>query len=394
MESVKVKFNGDIRRRSIPANLPLAHFHQELIMLFGASLPEYTLQTVLPGNKFVNITTEEEWKRVLTEFQRPTLSIEIVPRVIEPIPVPEKSNVAREQLQTFFEETLPEAIAEGSNGIKNFVETFSATMTNVFGTVMENSQQFPEVSQGITQFASKVKEAVDGVLGTIPNLSPNVSSDVKHSAVCDHCNKNVTGIRYKCSICPDFDLCEICEALENVHDPTHVFFKIKNPELNVDDFFVLDAKYEFKFIRDISVSDKALVQAGACFTKTWLIQNSGDVAWPRGTKVQFVGGKQFSQTQQVLLPALRPKEQIEVSVDMQAPTTPGLHTSFWNVFFPGGVSKGPERLWCCIMVPDLFPYQQELKQILPMGWPEDLVRALLLESKGNVQVVVDELLNQ
>ncbi len=35
----------------------------------------------------------------------------------------------------------------------------------------------------------------------------------------------VVGIRYKCAICPDFDLCENCEAV-TTHD--HPFLKIRN----------------------------------------------------------------------------------------------------------------------------------------------------------------------
>jgi hypothetical protein len=36
------------------------------------------------------------------------------------------------------------------------------------------------------------------------------------------------GIRYKCAVCADFDLCEDCESLNESHD--HPFLKIKNPK--------------------------------------------------------------------------------------------------------------------------------------------------------------------
>ncbi|CAG8585045.1 5344_t:CDS:10 [Paraglomus occultum] len=50
---------------------------------------------------------------------------------------------------------------------------------------------------------------------------------------CDHCNKQITGLRYKCGNCSDFDLCGNCEASPlNKHDETHVFLKIRRPTPN------------------------------------------------------------------------------------------------------------------------------------------------------------------
>lgn len=54
------------------------------------------------------------------------------------------------------------------------------------------------------------------------------SNNIIHENVrCDGCKvKSIKGYRYKCSVCPNFDLCERCEATTD-HD--HIFFKIKKP---------------------------------------------------------------------------------------------------------------------------------------------------------------------
>jgi len=48
---------------------------------------------------------------------------------------------------------------------------------------------------------------------------------VHTSVTCDGCQtKDITGVRYKCSVCDNFDFCENCEATK---DHPHPFLKIK-----------------------------------------------------------------------------------------------------------------------------------------------------------------------
>ncbi|KAF9950788.1 hypothetical protein BGZ72_007595 [Mortierella alpina] len=51
--------------------------------------------------------------------------------------------------------------------------------------------------------------------------------------VCDGCDNAIFGVRYKCGNCPDYDLCGNCESSPVfLHDPNHVFIKIRKPICN------------------------------------------------------------------------------------------------------------------------------------------------------------------
>lgn len=63
-----------------------------------------------------------------------------------------------------------------------------------------------------------------------------VSSSVLHHAKCDECGKMIYGVRNKCLVCPDFDLCTRCfSGLRSKH-PDHSFTSIQArlPESKVD----------------------------------------------------------------------------------------------------------------------------------------------------------------
>jgi len=50
---------------------------------------------------------------------------------------------------------------------------------------------------------------------------------VHHGITCDGCQMSpITGLRFKCRVCPDYDLCEACEA-KNGHPADHPLIKFK-----------------------------------------------------------------------------------------------------------------------------------------------------------------------
>jgi hypothetical protein len=68
-----------------------------------------------------------------------------------------------------------------------------------------------------------------------PVFSEKFQSKLRHMAYCDSCKKDIYGIRYKCSSCLDFDLCETCEEnnlTQKFHPENHFFLKVNKPVRN------------------------------------------------------------------------------------------------------------------------------------------------------------------
>ena len=63
----------------------------------------------------------------------------------------------------------------------------------------------------------------------VSKKDPNASDDAQvHPLVtCDGCDGKVVGSRFKCSVCPDYDLCSTCEC-KGLHAHHHLL-RIRNP---------------------------------------------------------------------------------------------------------------------------------------------------------------------
>ena len=72
---------------------------------------------------------------------------------------------------------------------------------------------------------SKLKSFEDNIINEIKENSKPIHKGIK----CNGCGmENIKGIRYKCSTCLDYNLCENCEEDTN-HDEAHLFLKITKP---------------------------------------------------------------------------------------------------------------------------------------------------------------------
>lgn len=86
------------------------------------------------------------------------------------------------------------------------------------------------------------------------------------------------------------------------------------------------------FVVDVTIPDGTVIAPGASFTKTWKLQNAGTTTWTTKYSLAFVSGEQMSDTASVSLSqSVGPGAQIDVSVDMVAPTKTGSYQGYWKI---------------------------------------------------------------
>lgn len=107
-----------------------------------------------------------------------------------------------------------------------------------------------------------------------------------------------------------------------------------------------------QFVRDLTVEDGTVFQAGEAFTKRWLVRNTGQRKWGPGYRLVFVGGDSpMTGTVSHLVPETQPGEEAVISVPMVAPTTPRPepYVSTWRLHDDRNTPFGT-RLWAKILV--------------------------------------------
>ena len=118
---------------------------------------------------------------------------------------------------------------------------------------------------------------------------PNVHKGIK----CSNCGmENIVGIRYKCTVCLNYNLCEICEA--NIdHDEDHVLLKIRDPilseknlEKKINDSIILP-EIDFKAEPEIF----ELKRSNMIDIKTVRLTNNTNKIWKKNTSFVCVKEK-------------------------------------------------------------------------------------------------------
>ncbi|MCQ2820222.1 MAG: hypothetical protein MJ252_23400 [archaeon] len=133
------------------------------------------------------------------------------------------------------------------NTVKNAEKSLESTTKKIQGFFEEKPQEpkpveAPKQPEVVPQkkpvkvakkpvVKGKKKPVAKPVKKPVPVLPKFINGKPVHTHyICDGCEKHpIVGIRYKCTVCPDFDYCEECEKkFGDQHG--HPFLKIRTPE--------------------------------------------------------------------------------------------------------------------------------------------------------------------
>ena len=119
--------------------------------------------------------------------------------------------------------------------------------------------------------------------------------DTKHYGIkCEKCKMNpIKGIRFKCNICDNYNLCEKCEddnQNEQFHDLNHDFIRIKKEsnkiiyDKNKYKFVLQNQNDEWNFDLNKVLNDNKI-------ELKLIIGNIGEIKWPKETKIKCIKDK-------------------------------------------------------------------------------------------------------
>ncbi|NWS82687.1 NBR1 protein, partial [Toxostoma redivivum] len=119
----------------------------------------------------------------------------------------------------------------------SYLETFREQV--VKETVERLEQKLYEKLVQHNQPADFCESSVAAARAAAQSPSGSSQADWDWLMSCCSCQARIVGVRYQCSLCPAYNICEECEAGTYAHDPNHVLLKLRRPIPCVTDNYSL-----------------------------------------------------------------------------------------------------------------------------------------------------------
>ena len=111
------------------------------------------------------------------------------------------------------------------------------------------------------------------------------------------------------------------------------------------------------FVADVTVPDGMIFTSGGTVTKTWRLRNAGSCTWTTSYTLVFVSGDRMNGPDAVKLSqSVAPGQNVDLTVKLTAPSTPGTYRGNWQLKNESGAIFG--------LGPSFKPFWVEIK-VLP-----------------------------
>jgi hypothetical protein len=91
-----------------------------------------------------------------------------------------------------------------------------------------------------------------------------------------------------------------------------------------------------QFVADVTIPDGTIMTPGQAFVKKWRLRNIGSCTWT-GFNMTFDSGDSMGGPASKPVSTISPGQEVDLDVNLTAPSTPGNYRGYWRIITNGGV---------------------------------------------------------
>ena len=310
---LKLKYNGVAKKSDFPADFDALEEKAKEFKPINENNQRYQF---IEENTNREIRNQEDFNLMSEEYQNDKIvkiSINIIDKPLE-ISEPNFSQSeisirkAEDEILSINNNFEESKIEEPDEKMKREIKEL---VNNKMKNLEENIAQ--DIFQSIKTQLSKNEQNI---------LNEKNSNKIIHIYKCNNCGKeNIEGIRYKCTNCPDYNLCEKCES-NSEHIPSHVLLKIRRPiqDKNLN-YKIKNFTYK-NSVFNYSINEKTFIFSFSDKENDNLVRqisltNSGFEEWQRGNVFKCLPDSELKGKDYIIEQGLNINETINIEIIFQ-----------------------------------------------------------------------------
>ena len=310
---LKLKYNGVAKKSDFPADFESLEEKAKEFKPINENNQRYQF---IEENTNREIRNQEDFNLMSEEYQNDKIvkiSINIIDKPLE-ISEPNFS-----QSEISIRKAEDEILSINNNFEESKIEEPDEKMKREIKEIVNNKMK--NLEENITQdIFQSIKTQLSKNEQNI--LNEKNSNKIIHIYKCNNCGKeNIEGIRYKCTNCPDYNLCEKCES-NSEHIPSHILLKIRRPiqDKNLN-YKIKNFTYK-NSVFNYSINEKTFIFSFSDKENDNLVRqisltNSGFEEWQSGNVFKCLPDSELKGKDYIIEQGLNINETINIEIIFQ-----------------------------------------------------------------------------